>query len=151
VVLCIGSRQAARDIHRDLDQYLQRITARGFAGAVVVAKDGTVILSKGYGKLGPRGGTVTVESVFDLASVTKQFTAAAVLKLEMQGKLATSDRISKYLSSVPKEKDVITIHHLLTHTAGVPDDIGGDYDVALRDETVQKILAAPLESVPGER
>jgi CubicO group peptidase (beta-lactamase class C family) len=49
----------ARDIRHDLDQYLQRITARGFSGAILVAKNGRVILSKGYGKLGPRGGAVT--------------------------------------------------------------------------------------------
>lgn len=138
-------------IHRDLSRYMDRITDRGFSGAILVAKDGSVILAKGYGALGPRGGKVTAETVFDLASVTKQFTAAAILKLEMQGKLKTSDRISRYLPGVPQDKDSITIHHLLTHTAGVPDNFGGDYDVAPRDETVKKILAAPLESIPGER
>ena len=142
---------SARDIRHDLDQYMARITARGFSGAILIAKDGRVILTKGYGKLGPRGGAVTADTVFDLASVTKQLTAAAVLKLEMQGALSTSDRISKYLPDVPKDKEQITIHHLLTHTAGVPDDVGGDYDVAPRDATVQKILSAPLESVPGEK
>jgi CubicO group peptidase (beta-lactamase class C family) len=134
-----------------LSRYLDRITERGFSGAILVAKDGKVIISKGYGALGPRGGKVTAETVFDLASVTKQFTASAILKLEMQGKLKTSDRISKYLPDVPQDKDKITIHHLLTHTAGVLDNFGGDYDVAPRVETVQKILAAPLESIPGER
>ena len=130
---------------------MQRITARGFSGAILVAKDGRVILSNGYGKLGPRGGTVKADAVFDLASVTKQLTATAVLKLEMQGALSTSDRTSKYLAGVPEDKEQITIHHLLTHTAGLPNDVGGDYDVAPRDETVQKILTAPLESVPGNK
>src|SRR5215831_124193 len=109
--------RSARDIGHDLDQYMERITARGFSGAILVAKDGRIILSKGYGKRGPRGGNITADTVFDLASVTKQLTAAAVLKLEMQGKLATGDRISKYLPGVPKDKEQITIHHLLTHTA----------------------------------
>ena len=139
-----------RSIRQDLSQYMDRLTERGFSGAILVAKDGHVILSEGYGALGSRGGRVTAETVFDLASVTKQLTASAILKLEMQGKLRTSDQISNYLAGVPKDKDPITIHHLLTHTAGVPDNFGGDYDVAPRDETVRKILAAPLESVPGE-
>ncbi len=146
-----GLTADTRSIHQDLSRYMDRLTERGFSGAILAAKDGHVILSEGYGALGPRGGRVTAETVFDLASVTKQFTASAILKLEMQGKLKTSDRISKYLPGVPQDKDKITIHHLLTHIAGVPDNFGGDYDVAPRDETVQKILAAPLESIPGER
>jgi CubicO group peptidase (beta-lactamase class C family) len=144
----ITGKQLVRD---ELNQYMERITQRGFSGAILVARDGKVILSKGYGDLGPRGGQVTADSVFDLASVTKQLTAAAILKLEMQTRLTPSDRISKYLSGVPKDKEQMTIHHLLTHTAGIPDDFGGDYDVAPRDETVQKILAAPLDSAPGEK
>jgi CubicO group peptidase (beta-lactamase class C family) len=146
-----GLSADTQTIGRDLGRYMDRITERGFSGAILVAKDGSVIFSKGYGALGPRGGKVTAETVFDLASVTKQFTAAAILKLEMQGKLKISDRISKYLPGVPEDKGKITIHHLLTHTAGVPDNFGGDYDVAPRDETVQKILAAPLESMAGEQ
>ncbi len=140
-----------RSIRQDVSRYMDRLTERGFSGAILVAKDGKVIVSEGYGALGPRGGKVTAETVFDLASVTKQFTASAILKLEMQGRLKTSDRISQYLKGVPQDSDKITIHQLLTHTAGVPDNFGGDYDVAPRDETVQKILAAPLESIPGER
>ena len=138
-------------IQRDLNLYLERMADRGFSGAVLVGRSGKVILSKGYGSLGPRGGRVTADTVFDLASVTKPLTAAAIVKLEMQGRLRTGDPISKYLAGVPKDKDRITVHHLLTHTAGVANNFGGDYDVAPRDETVHKILAAPLESAPGER
>ena len=69
----------------------------------------------------------------------------------MQGRLETSDHISKYLAGVPKDKDQVTIHHLLTHTAGVPDNFGGDYEAVSREEIVRKILAAPLESAPGVR
>jgi len=143
--------RTADTLSRDLNRYLERITERGFSGAILIAKDGKVILAKGYGTLGPRGGRVRADTVFDLASVTKQLTAAAILKLEMQGRLRTSDQISKYLAGVPPDKDRVTVHHLLTHTAGVPDNFGADYDVATRDETVQKILAAPLESAPGEQ
>jgi CubicO group peptidase (beta-lactamase class C family) len=104
-----GLSADTRTIGKDLSRYMDRITERGFSGAILVAKDGTVILSEGYGALGLRGGQVTAETVFDLASVTKQFTAAAVLKLEMQGNLNTSDRISNYLPGVPQDKDKITI------------------------------------------
>lgn len=113
--------------------------------------DGNVILSKGYGTLGIRGGDITTHTVFDIASVTKQFTATAILKLQMQGKLRTTDPITRFLAGVPSDKQGITIHHLLTHTAGVRDNFGGDYDIAPRDETVRKILAAPLESLPGRQ
>jgi CubicO group peptidase (beta-lactamase class C family) len=90
--------------------------------------------------------------VSSIGSITKQFTAAAILKLEMQGKLRVSDPIGKYLPDVPPDKAGITIHHLLTHTAGFRGDFGGrDSDPTSRDDLVKLVLAAPLKYQPGER
>jgi CubicO group peptidase (beta-lactamase class C family) len=54
-----------------------------------------------------------------MGSLTKTFTAAAILRLEMEGKLGTNDSIRKYLGELPRQKAGATIHHLLTHTAGL--------------------------------
>ncbi|MBK8417038.1 MAG: serine hydrolase [Bacteroidetes bacterium] len=64
--------------------------------------------------------------MFDIGSLTKQFTAAAILKLEMQGKLSTSDTITKYFQNVPVDKSTISIHDLLRHQSGLQSNLGED-------------------------
>ncbi len=135
-----------------LDDYLSRAAALGFAGAVLVARDGRVILRKGYGLANrERGIPVTAETVFDIGSITKQFTAAAVLKLEEQGRLGVNDPIRRYLDGVPPDKAGITIHHLLTHSAGLRDAFGDDYEVMTRDSLVALVLGSDLLWEPGLR
>lgn len=134
----------------NLDQYLTRITPFGFSGAVLTAKDENIFLKKGYGlAIKDRKIANTEKTVFGIGSVTKQFTAAAVLKLEMDGKVTTEDVIGEYMDT-PKDKSQITIHHILTHTAGLINYSGEDYDIAYRDETLKKILGSPLLFNPGE-
>lgn len=130
-----------------------RLVPHGFSGAVLIAKDGEVVLRKGYG-LANRAARqpYTADMVSSIGSITKQFTAAAIVKMETQGTLKTGDSISKYLPGVPADKASITIHHLLTHTAGFPGDLGGgDAEPVGRDALVERVLAAPLASKPGER
>ena len=135
-----------------LDAHLKRATSNGFAGAVLVVKDGQVILSKGYGMANrERKIPVTLDTVFDIGSLVKQFTAAAILKLEMKGKLRVTDPISKYFKNVPPDKATMTIHHLLTHTAGFDAAIGNDYEVISRDEYIKRALNTKLLSAPGEK
>jgi CubicO group peptidase (beta-lactamase class C family) len=112
-----------------------------------------IVLRKGYG-FADREEKIayTADMVSCIGSVTKQFTGAAILKLEMMGKLRTDDPISKYLPNVPPDKAGITIHHLMTHTAGFGGDMGGsDEEPISRDDLVARVLAAPLASKPGER
>lgn len=135
-----------------IDVFLSRITPFGFSGTVLVAKGDQIVLNKGYGlAIRSQGVPNTADTIFCVGSITKQFTATAILTLEMQGKLKTDDPLTKYLENVPPDKADITLHHLLTHTSGLVKDVGGDYEQAGRDETVRKILALPLESKPGER
>ncbi len=138
---------------KTLDQYLTRLEKFGFSGAAIASKDGEIILSKGYGWANrEKKIPFTAETVNSIGSITKQFTAAAILKLEMMGNLHVEDSISKYFPNVPADKTGITIHHLLTHTAGFRGDFGGrDSDAIGRDALVQTVLAAPLEAKPGER
>ena len=90
-----------------------------FNGTVLVAKNGGILLNKGYGYRNAAGKVLNNDqSIFQLGSITKQFTAAVILKLQQEKKLTVSDKISKYFPAFPKG-DSITIHHLLTHTSGI--------------------------------
>ena len=96
-----GSTDAARRV----DEYLTRLIPYGFSGAVLVAHDGKIVLKKGYG-LANRAARrpYNADMVSCIGSVTKQFTGAAIVKLEMLGKLKTTDPISNYLPGVPADK-----------------------------------------------
>jgi CubicO group peptidase (beta-lactamase class C family) len=135
-----------------LDEYLTRLEKFGFSGAAIVSEKGEIILRKGYGWANrEKKIPFTPATVSSIGSITKQFTAAAILKLEMMGKLKVQDSIRKYFPNVPADKASITLHQLLTHTAGFRGDFGGrDDDPIARDALVQKVLAAPLENKPGE-
>lgn len=136
----------------ELDGQMRRLAEKGFSGILFVARGGRVVLKKGYGTADREAAApYTAETVFDVGSITKQFTGAAVLKLEMQGKLSTADSLSKYLKGVPADKAGITLHHLLTHTAGLVPALGRDYDGLSRDEMVKKAMASKLLAAPGVR
>jgi CubicO group peptidase (beta-lactamase class C family) len=136
-----------------LDDYMQRLANFGFSGAILVAKDQSVVLAKGYGLANrEKKLAVTPDTVFSIGSITKQFTAAAILKLELQRKLSVNDPIGKHLAEVPKDKSEITIHHLLTHSAGLESDFGPtDFETVKRGEFIQRALASKLRSKPGEK
>jgi CubicO group peptidase (beta-lactamase class C family) len=135
-----------------LDEFLGRLADWGFSGSVLVAKGGDVALARGYG-LADRENKrpFTADTVSCIGSVTKQFTAAAILKLEMQGKLSVNDPLGKYFKDVPADKEGITLHHLLTHSAGLASDFGDDYEKISRDEIVRRALGSKLQSKPGAR
>jgi CubicO group peptidase (beta-lactamase class C family) len=135
-----------------LDTYLRRVTPFGFSGALLVARDDEILVNEGYG-LADRARKVpnTSATVFNLGSITKQFTAAAVLKLEMAGRLRTGDRLGDHLAGVPPDKEQITLHHLLTHTAGVINATGEDYEIATLEQAVGVALGAPLLFPPATR
>ncbi len=129
----------------------------GFSGEVLVEKDGQVILHKGYG-LADRAKKTPVDAstVFSIGSITKAFTAAAILALEQDGKLAVSDPISKHLAGVPAEKAEITIHHLLTHAGGIVDYVdrpgeGGDFAAIEKPEAFKRLMESPLLFKPGQK
>jgi CubicO group peptidase (beta-lactamase class C family) len=133
-------------------EHLRRAEAFGFSGGLGIVQDGRVVVAEGFGSA-DRGRNVEMSSttVFDIGSVTKQFTAAAILQLEAMGKLRSTDSISRFLPGVPPDKQGITIHHLLTSTAGFPHDVGDRLAKLSRDDAVRHILSATLLFPPGER
>jgi len=135
-----------------LTNYLNKLESSGFSGSVLVAQKGKVLLEKGYGYSDRKNKVrYTKKTVSTIGSITKQFTGAAILKLEMQGKLSVKDKLSAYFENVPDDKKDITLHHLLTHSAGVPPAIGDDYERITTDEFMQKVLNRKLLFKPGSK
>jgi CubicO group peptidase (beta-lactamase class C family) len=96
--------------------------ADGPGCAVGVSRNGEVLYERGYGMANMETGTpITPSSIFHVASVSKQFTAMAVMLLARDGKLSVDDDVRKYLPEIPDYGTPITIRHLLTHTSGLRD------------------------------
>src|SRR5215207_3359491 len=90
-------------------------------GVVLVARKGEVIYKKAFGMANVELDVpMREEMVFNVGSITKQFTAVAVLQLAEQGKLSLQDEVTKYLPDFPAGGQKITVENLLTHTAGIP-------------------------------
>ncbi|MSR61157.1 MAG: class A beta-lactamase-related serine hydrolase [Planctomycetes bacterium] len=136
-----------------LDDYLTRFERLGFAGVVGVEYEKKPILIRGYGLADRERGTpVTPETVFCTGSITKQFTAAAILALQDDGKLSVEDPLTKFFERVPEDKRGITLHHLLTHTSGLADPLAGDYDLGATAAWVRdQAFGCALQWRPGER
>ncbi len=102
---------------------LDREAAAGrFMGAVLVAKGDQVVFRQVYGKANyEQNQPLALTSRFRLASISKQFTAAAILKLQDEGRLSVSDPVCKWIQPCPKAWEPIRISHLLAHTSGIPD------------------------------
>src|SRR5690348_16181092 len=109
-----------QETNEKLDQLVTAyVQQHKFNGAVLVARQGTILLNKGYGFRNVADKTMNDEnSIFQLGSITKQFTSAIILKLQEQKKLSVTDRLSKYFPDFPKG-DSITIAELLSHTSGI--------------------------------
>jgi CubicO group peptidase (beta-lactamase class C family) len=122
--LCLLGTLAASDLDLAIDAYLKGQTQqRRFSGVVLIAKDGKPLFRRAYGYADWRTRVPNrPETAFMLYSNTKQFTAAAILLLRDRGKLALDDSIAKQLGDCPPEWKPVTIHHLLSHTAGIAID-----------------------------
>ncbi len=149
---------AKNNVRVALDDYFRKAAGLGFAGAVLVAKDGEIITRKSYGWADvKRQIPIKPDTIFDIGSGVKAFTATAIMQLEEQNKLSASDPITKYFKDVPADKANITIHQLLTHTSGLNFDYF--YDGASpeereimkdREKYVKGVLGFPLAFKPGE-
>jgi CubicO group peptidase (beta-lactamase class C family) len=120
-----------------VDEMLAQRTRDGaFSGSVLIAQDGVVFLSKGYGLADRAQGIPnTPQTRFHLGSLSKQFTALGILILESQGKLSIQDPICNFVADCPKEWQGITIHHLLTHTSGLSRQQALWLDTAIQTAT----------------
>lgn len=129
----------------------------GPGGVFIVARHGKAIYQKALGKANVELGVdMTPENVFQLGSMTKQFTAVAILILEEQGKLNVDDPVSKYIPDYP-DGSKITLHHLLTHTSGLKDFTKMKLlsDIAQKEMTPKMMVDffknEPVDFMPGEK
>src|SRR5260370_25679557 len=122
----VGAGYAANSDEKSaaaVDEVFSDLTKPGSPGcALAVYRDGKIIYAKGYGLANiEENVAITPQSVFDIGSTSKQFTAASILLLEKQGKLSVNDDVRKYIPELPSYGQKITILQLLNHTSGLRD------------------------------
>jgi CubicO group peptidase (beta-lactamase class C family) len=133
----------------DVDRVFADLAKSGSPGcALAVARDGKLLYEKGFGLANLEENVpITPQSVFDIGSTSKQFTAASVLLLAKQGKLSIEDDIRRYLPELPDYGHKITVLHLLNHTSGLRDYLtlfelaGVDIDSVTTDDDALAIIA----------
>lgn len=160
LLLICTSSSAADDIDAYLDTQMRNLHIPGLSLAVV--RDGRIAKAKGYGLANIELNVPAMtNTVYELGSASKQFTAVAVLLLAEEGKLSLDDSIAKYFPAAPPEWKPITIHHLLTHTSGIRNHVAvpgylGIFKMNLmfeatptREELLAMFFELPMEFEPG--
>ncbi len=141
----------------EADELLKQYTKQNsFNGVVLIAQKGKILLEKGYGYKNAVAKTLNdSNTVFQIGSITKQFTSAIILQLQEQHKLSLQDKLSKYIPAYPKG-DSITIENLLTHTSGVYNYTNGEEYVknnstrpARPNELIESFKNKPFDFSPG--
>jgi CubicO group peptidase (beta-lactamase class C family) len=163
-LLCVQVSAAqtptAKRLAAKVDEYMNAaVKFEKFSGRILIARDGLPVVTRSYGMANyelkvPN----TPKTIFQLGSVSKQFTAMAIMQLQERGKLKVSDSICKYLEDCPAAWQPITIRHLLTHTSGIVNFSAlADWDERIsvspytRAGFVKEFRNLPLEFVPGEK
>lgn len=155
----VTSVPTSEQISARVNEYMNAaVKNEHFSGSILVAKDGQPIISKGYGMANYELDVPnTPNTVFRLGSITKQFTATAILLLQEKGKLSVNDAICKYLENCPQTWQPVTIKNLLTHTSGVPnytdspDFMKTVAQAVTNEELVTRFKDKPLDFAPGEK
>lgn len=158
IALVLGRAVPLLGQNEKLDAYVKAEMARSHAPgmSVAVVQQGRVIFTQGYGMASIElSAPATANTVYETLSITKQFTAAAVMVLVGEGKIDLNQPVSKYLANLPSAWSGITVRHLLTHTSGIADYTGapGWGQSARMDrpplELVKTVFQTPLLFLPG--
>jgi CubicO group peptidase (beta-lactamase class C family) len=141
-----------------VDDYVKRRMAREHIPglSLVVIRNGRIVKAKGYGRASLEHDVpARPDTVYELASTTKPFVAAAVLLLVQDRKLALEDRVSRFIENAPESWKEITLRHLLSHTSGIKDylsDLNHDFPQDTPPEPIVKAaMDAPLNFAPGAK
>ena len=150
----------AQTVEEKADQLMNAYTKQGrFSGSVLIAKAGKTLLNKGYGMANYEFDVPnTAQTKFRIASVTKQFTAMAIMQLQERKLLNVNDVFAKYLPDYPKAiAEKVTIHQLLSHTGGIYDPVDlPEFEKRLRtkvsiSEFITSFQDKPLDFEPGTK
>lgn len=139
-----------------IDDYLTKLqNEKHFSGAILIVKGNKKLFSKGYGWADKENKIkFSPSTLASIGSITKAFTATAIMKLAEQKKLTLEDRLSKYFPKINKDKENITIHQLLTHSAGFHEFLkndAGDYEKINTNEFLNRAFNEPLAFLPGTK
>ena len=123
VGVALAARGAEADAASRMDGIVRiYVEDEQFTGAVLVARRGELLFDRGYGPANREWEIANTPAThFRIGSLTKQFTAVCILLLEERGKLRLNDPVSAHLADAPAAWSKITLHHLLTHTSGIPN------------------------------
>ncbi|NEX93210.1 serine hydrolase domain-containing protein [Caulobacter sp. 17J65-9] len=123
---------------------------RGFGGAVVVEMEGRTVLKAGYGYADREAKTpFTADTTAQIGSITKTFTALAASQLAAEGKLDLHVPVRAWLPGAAEPAAAATLNQLMTHTAGLDDYCGDDFEPRTRAELLTRCMALPLKQPPG--
>ncbi|MHC9511953.1 serine hydrolase domain-containing protein [Kangiella sp. M94] len=134
-----------------LKEWQHQVEQSDFSGIVLTAHNGEEIFKQAFGIANRELNIPFSEhTVFDIGSITKQFTAAAIVKLAEEGKLSLQDSLSNFFDDVPSDKQKITLHNMLTHSAGFPHGFGL-YNVVKQEHFIQEAMGTELLFSPGDK
>lgn len=151
VLLFAFAMNAAYAAPNPLDSAMQSFADNGFSGSLIVSIGSDILYDSGVGLADTdTERPITAETVFDIGSLTKQFTAAAIVRLASMGLVSFSDSLPKFFADVPADKRGITVHHLLTHFSGLDDIFGDDYDLVSRAEFLKVAFNSKLVLPVGD-
>lgn len=153
----LRAQEISDEARRALNAALDSAAREGFAGHALVARGGRVVFEASRGMADTASRTpIDSATVFSIGSVTKQFTRAAILKLEEEGKLSLADPVSRFVAGLPEDKRAITLGQLLDMRAGLgeyhdnPDDpTHGDHQRMTKEDALARIGAQRLRFAPG--
>ncbi|MDX1407859.1 MAG: serine hydrolase domain-containing protein, partial [Saprospiraceae bacterium] len=145
-------------VHDQIEAYVKPLVlSNNFAGVVSVAWQGNRVFEQAFGMADhERGGKHTIDGVFQIASVSKPFTATAIMMLVEEGKLRLDDPVSRFVPDFTRGAD-LTVHHLLTHTSGIPNINSMPVYTILEQQDnapaglITHFKDLPLDFEPGER
>jgi CubicO group peptidase (beta-lactamase class C family) len=129
-----------------IQSHLNVLTSRGFSGVTLIQRNNATVFDEAFGSV--NGRRVQKNDLFWIASISKSFTAAAVMKCREQGLIKLEDQISRYWPDAPADKQSITISELLSHTSGLPQSYVSE-TIEERDKAVRALLKEKLVSQPG--
>lgn len=155
LAIVAGLLAVARASAEDVDEFIARQMSRQHIPglSLAVLKDGKPVKVQGYGMANLETATPTTpETLFQIGSVSKQFIAAAILRLAEEGKLSLDDALHTHLSDIPETWRPITLRHLLTHTSGLVRETPGlQLKAQAPGEAIRAALPLPLAFAPGEK
>lgn len=161
VAICAHAQiqPSAADIAAKTDEYMNALLkVKGVGGTVLISRNGERIVNRGYGYADAEAKVPNAPNTkFRIGSITKQFTAAAVLLLQEKGKLSVKDPACKYLEDCPETWKQVTIHQLLSHTSGItnftalPEFRSKKSEDLKPYDVLAMVKSLPLRSTPGEK